>query len=138
MSSTVGEALAARVLPPRRGAVVALTVDTTVRPYALGSLALAGYTPEAAAHQREEVYLTLQADGAKVYYYFASATASDLANGTTIAAGGTLAYGNAYCAVIPDGTSAQVCIDRSQDKFLIIQTASGTATLRIYASSESA
>lgn len=132
--ATIGEQLAARVLPPRRGAVLALTVDSTARSYALGSLAFGGHTP-AASPRRNEVYLTLQADGGAIYFYFHSSTDADLNEATVIAAGGTLAFNAAYCAVIEDGQTAQVCIDRALDKYLVVK---GTGTLRLYASSEAA
>lgn len=134
--SSVGERIAARVLPPRRGSVAALTVDATARAYALGSIAMGGYTPEAAASLRNEVYVTLQADGAAIYYYFSTSNTADLDPTAAVAAGGTLAYANAHGAVIEDGTSAQVVVDRSRDEYIVVRTASGSSTLRLYASSE--
>ncbi len=127
---------AANIAPPRRGAVIALGVDTTARPYDISALALGGYTPHNANNRQEYVFLTLQADGGDVYFHFASATASDLDNAAAIAAGGAIAFANTYGAKIPVNTEQTLRIDRTQDKFLIIETASGTATLRFWASSE--
>jgi hypothetical protein len=138
MSSTAGEQIAARVLPPRRGACIALAVDATARVYALGSLALGGFTPDAAGSKRAEVYVTLQAVTADVWLYFAPATHTpDLDPADVIAAGGTLAFDNAQGFRIPVDGAIQVVLDRTLDKFMVCRTSSGTATLLAYASSES-
>jgi hypothetical protein len=132
---TAAEEQAANVQPPRRGAVLAISVDTTARPYDLSSLDLGGITPEADHKRRHETWVTLQADGGDVYYYFSSATASNLDNTAAVAAGGTPAYATTHGAKIKQDDRHEVRIDRSRDVFLIVKTSTGTATLRFWASS---
>lgn len=127
---------AANFVPPRRGAVLALAVDATARPYDMGSLAIGGFTPDAGFARKSEVIITLQARGARVFFQTSSATASDLDDTAAVAAGGTLAFANTYGAWIEDGQALSLTFNRKLDRFLIVKTASGTATLSIWGSSE--
>ncbi len=127
------------VLPPRRGAVWALTVDSTARAYDLTAVAFGGSpAPEAAATRPQHVMLYLQAETNDVYFYFDSATGSSLANGTTQAAGaGAMAFADAHCAVLKAGNPpVKVRIDRSLDKYLQVKAASTSGVLRLWACSE--
>lgn len=131
----IAEHQAANILPPRRGAVLAIAVDTTARAYDITTIDLGDVYK--AAHG-DEVYLTLQADGAKVYYHFKETTGgTGLDNTAAVAAGGTIAFADTYGAFVGDGERVQERITRNLDKFLVVKTASGTATLRIWASSHS-
>ncbi len=53
--------------PPRRGAVIALTVDSTVRAYDLLTLALGGYTPTQSQRDPAHVTLFMQAQTNDVF-----------------------------------------------------------------------
>lgn len=137
---SVAQNQAANVAPPRRGAVLALGVDTTARAYDLQPLNLGGYTPNGANIRAEYAYLTLQAEGGDVYFYFANGAAAvdvdDVDPAAIIAAGGALAYANTYAARLVSDSSLDVRILRSQDKFLVVRATTGTPTLRFWASSE--
>ena len=127
---------ASNIAPPRRGAVIALGVDATARPYDLNELAFGGFTPKGANNQQSFVYLTLEADGGDVFYYFTDATHSDLDDGAEITAGSTMAFANTYCAKIKEDSLHEVRINRGVDRWLVVKCSSGTATLRFWASSE--
>ena len=131
------EAQAANVQPPRRGQIFAVSVSATATAYNLGGLAMSGATPEASAARRNELYIAIQADGGAIYYYFHSATASDLDDTAKASVGGAVAYANTYGVLLPASAVHEIRIDRSRDKFLVLKTASGTAIARIWATSES-
>ncbi len=137
MGSTA-EQQASNVLPPRRGKVWAVTVDSTARAYDLSALALADSpAPEKANTKRRYVFLALQAETNDVYFYFDSATGSALADGTTQAAGAAaVTMANAHCAILEAGASPMyVRIDRTIDKFIQVKAASTSGVLRMWASS---
>lgn len=124
--------------PPRRGAVWAVTVDSTARAYNISATALGGYTPEASQKRRNEVVIYLQAETNDVYFYFDSATGSSLANGTTQAAtAAELAFADAHCAVLKTGDPPlKVRINRALDKFIQVKAASTSGVLRMWAGSQ--
>ncbi len=125
----------ARTEAPRRGECIALTVDATTSAYPLGSLALSGFTPEGDAVRRNEVFVTLRAITADVWFYFSNGSSTALDNTAAVADGGTLAYADTYGWMIPAGQESRMLIDRSRDTHLVVKTSSGTATLLIRASS---
>ena len=136
MGATIAQDQAADTCPPRRGAVLALTVDATARAYDLTALDLGGYA--ASGGRRNEVFLTLFADGGDVYYQLASVATASLDDTAVIAAAGTLAYANTYAMKLPSGAAQSFRINRNVDKYLQVKTSSGTATLRFFASSPAA
>jgi len=130
--------------PPRRGEVIALTVDSTARAYDLLQVALAGFTPQNAQREQSSVVLWMQAETNNVYFYFASGEAGAVAttdvnnidNTATVAAGGSLAFANTYAGVIVAGAlPLQIRIDRSVDRFLVVKAASTSGVLRFWAAS---
>jgi len=132
--------------PPRRGAVIALAVDSTARGYDVGLIDLGGVTPQQDVKRRHEVIVWLQAESNDVYFYFADGTAPDVApaavagvdNTAALAAGTPLAYDNAYCGVLKAGMPPlPFSIDRSIDRFIVVKTAASTATIRFWAGSTS-
>jgi len=134
---SIAEAQDANITPPRRGAVLAIDVDSTARAYNISALALGGYTPEADLDRRNEVFLYLQAETSDVFFYFHSATASDLDDTAKITAGGAVAFANTYGAVLEAGNPPlKLRIDRSLDKFLIVKAAVASGILRVWAASE--
>lgn len=136
--ATIAEEQASSLTPPRRGAVWALTVDSTARAYDLRTVALGGYTPEASLAKRSHVVLYLQAETNDVYFYFDTATGSSLLDTTKQAAtAATLAFNDAHCAILKAGTSMAFRIDRTIDKFLQVKAASTSGVLRMWAVSES-
>jgi len=128
--------MAANFTPPRRGDTLALAVDATARAYDMGSLSIGGYTPDAGLSRKCEVIVTLQARGARVFFHTSSTNAASLDDTAAVAAGGTLAYANTYGAWIEDGGQVSLTFDRRKDRYLVVKTASGTATLGIWGSSE--
>lgn len=130
--------------PPRRGEVIALTVDSTCRAYDLLSVALAGFAPQNAQREQSSVVLWMQAETANVYFYFASGEAGsvvttdvdDIDDTAKVAAGGSIAFANTYGAVIVAGNGPiPVRIDRGQDRFLVVKAASTSGVLRFWATS---
>ncbi len=126
------------VVAPRLGAVLAQAVDATARPYNIGILPLGGKA-RTITNQIDHIYLTLHADGGDVHYYFNSATSAVLDNTVTNAAGAALtatSMASTMSARIPSGAYVEVRIERSVDTWLIVKTVTGTATLRMWASSQ--
>lgn len=134
---TTAEKQAAECQPPRRGAVWAVTVDSTARAYELDTIALGAFTPEAAGTRSNHVVLYLQAETNDVYFYFDSATGNsldDTAKQTATAA--ALAFANTYGAVLKAGNPPlKVRIDRALDKFIQVKAASTSGVLRMWAGS---
>ena len=127
------------LLPPRRGAVWAVAVDSTARAYDLTAVAFGGSpAPEAAGTRPQHVDLWLQAETNDVYFYFDSATGTSLANTTTqTATAAALAFADAHCAVLKAGNPPmKVRIDRSLDKFIQVKAATTAGVLRLWACSE--
>ena len=124
------------ILPPRRSLILAITVDATARAYDLSGITMGG-SSYLTGQQGQRVYLTMQADGASMYYHFSSSSATTLDNTAVIAAAGTIAYANTYGAKLESGTSIDLRIDRITDRYLVLKCASGaTGTIRIWASSQ--
>lgn len=132
--------------PPRRGEVIALTVDSTARAYDLLQVALAGFTPQNSQREQSSVVLWLQAETNNVYFYFASGEAGavvttdvdDIDHAAAVAAGGSLAFANTYAGIIVAGAAPiAVRIDRSLDRFLVVKAASTSGVLRFWAASSS-
>ncbi|HEY6921282.1 MAG TPA: hypothetical protein VI390_06740 [Methyloceanibacter sp.] len=121
------------VTPPRRGSIVALTVDSTARPYDITALAFGStYRP---GIKGDYVYLTLTAETNAVYYQFNSATANDLDDTAKVSAGGTLAFATTHAALLPAGQTIRLRIQRDVDKWIIVKAASTSGVLRMHASS---
>jgi len=122
--------LADRITPPND--VWAQTLDTTSRAYDITVLSVHGHA--FVAGQPDRVWVTIQADGADVYFAFDDASRT-IAEGTAVAAGGTPAFADTSCCVVPDGQERSYEITRNRHKFLMLKgSAAGTA--RIYFSSE--
>lgn len=126
----------AELRPPRRGEVIALTVDTTARAYDLGSLNLGGDSVVVNTDRPRSVVIWMQCETADVYLHFSDGSNTDLNPATVIAAGGAIAFANAYGSVLKSGTqSVGYRINRTQDRYLVVRTSAGTATLRFWAAS---
>ncbi len=138
MGSTA-EQQVANTLPPRRGAVWAVTVDSTARSYDLRALALAGVTPENAGTRPQHVCLYLQADTNDVFFYFDSASGNSLSDTTAQAAtAAAVTMADAHAAVLKAGNPPmRVRIDRSLDKYIQVKAASTSGVLRMWACSGS-
>lgn len=136
--ASVAEEQIASLTPPRRGAVWAVTVDSTARAYDLSKIALGGYTPEASQKKRSNVVLYLQATTNDVFFYFDSATGNSLSDTAKQAAGAAdVAFADTYCAVLKAGNPPmQVRIDRSIDRFIQVKATSTSGELRMWACSE--
>ena len=125
--------------PPRKGAVLALTASSTGYSYSLLPLTLGGFKPAAGNTKPNKVYLTLQADGGKVYFVFANDDTITLTTtGAQSAASADAAFVNTMCAFVGDGvTTNDICIDRRIDTRIHIICESGLTTapiLRLWAS----
>jgi hypothetical protein len=135
--ASVAEEQVAGVTPPRKGAVWAVTVDSTARAYNISKLALGGYTPEGANARPNNVVLYLQAETNDVFFYFSSATdtaLSDTAAQTATAADAVFVA--THCAILEAGHSEVFRIDRTLDKFIVVKAASTSGVLRLWAYSE--
>jgi len=137
MGSTAEEQNSA-LLPPRRGAVWSVVVDSTARAYSLGAMALGGSpAPEAAGTRAQHIDLYLQAETNDVFFFFDSAVGtglSDTAKQTATAA--AAAFDDTYCAILKAGNAPiKVRIDRSLDKFIQVKAASTSGVLRMWACS---
>jgi hypothetical protein len=131
-------------LPPRRGKVFALTVDSTARAYDLLAVDLAGFTPSNSQREQSHVVLYMQAETNDVYFYFAEGEAGavvttdvdDISDTAAIAAGGALTPANTYAGVLKAGNGPlPVRIDRSVDRFLVVKAASTSGVLRFWPAS---
>lgn len=127
---------ASNVAPPRRGAVIALGIDATARAYDLQTLALGGFTPDAANASQVYVFLTLHAEGGDVYYHLSDTNNADVSDTAKVTAGNALAFANTYGGRIPQNGEVSIRINRKQDKYLVVKASSGAPILRFYASSE--
>lgn len=125
--------------PPRKGAVWAVDVDSTARAYDISKAALGGFTPEASAGRRAEVYLYLQAQTNDVFFYFHSATDSALSDTAAQSAGAAdLAFVATHAALLEAGSAPiKIRINRALDKFIVLKAASTAGVLRMWAGSES-
>lgn len=132
--------------PPRRGAVIALTVDSTSRAYDLLTLDIGGFTPKNAQKEQSWVTLWMQAETNDVFFYFASGEAGavvttdvdDVSDTAAVAAGGAIAYADTYAAILEAGAPPiKVRIDRGVDRFLCVKAASTSGILRFWAGSPS-
>lgn len=123
--------------PPRRGAVLALAVDSNARPYDLTGLTLGDGNTDAAGKIQQYVVLAMQAETNDVYFQFSNATYNDLDDTAKVTAGNALTFDNKYGALLKAGNSPMLLrIDRALDKFLIVKAASTAGVLRIWATSE--
>lgn len=128
------------IKPPRRGAVWALTVDSTARPYDLTQLDIGGEKLGGGkANQKIEVAIWMQAETNDVYFHFAPASANDLDHAAAQAAGAAAAApANTHGAVLKAGNVPQrFVITRGLDVFLIVKTATTGGILRVWAASQS-
>lgn len=120
---------------PRRGQGAAVTVDTTSRPYDLRSLAFNG-----AAFRNdlaEYLFLKILNDGANaIYLLFSPATASDMNEATVTTAGNPIAFDNAVGEPLQPNAVVFYRVRRDTDCFVQAKTATGTSTLRLFASSD--
>ena len=115
-------------------------VDGTARPYNIALLPLGG---RAATNpgQCDHIYISLQAQTNDIFFYFDNVSSSVL-DDTAINAVGVALTGTTMAATMPyrlmAGTSIDLRIERSQDSWIVLKCAgAGTATLRLYASSQS-
>lgn len=131
---TIAEEHVADATPPRRSAVLAITLDATARAYDLSALDFGGFATSGG--RRNQVFITIFADGADIFFYFAADNTVTL-DTTAIAAGGAVAYSNVHAAKIASGQSLRMRISRDADKFLHVK-GSGAGTMRIWASSPAA
>lgn len=127
----------ANITPPRRGQVVALSVDATARAYDLTGLALGSANAPQVSPKREEVFVTLVSWGTTVWYHFSPTNDASIDDTAAIAAGSPLAFANTYGEPLGDGATVDLRIDRNVDKYLVVKAASGaTGKLYIRPSSE--
>jgi hypothetical protein len=134
----------AECMAPRRGAVIALEVDSTARAYDLKALALGGHTPTEAGTNPVHVMLFMQAETNDVYFYFAdgevgsvaTTDVDDIDNTAKVSAGSALAFANTYAPVLKAGNGPlPVRINRAVDRFLVVKAASTAGVLRFWAAS---
>lgn len=128
-----------QLVPPRRGSVWAVTVDSTARAYNIGTLTLGGFTPDGSGAQRSNVCLALQAETADIFFFFDSATGSGLDDTAAQAAGaGTATLADTHAIILKAGNPPiMLNIQRNVDKFIQVKAASTSGILRMWVVSES-
>jgi hypothetical protein len=138
MSTTVAVNQSANLRPPRRGKCLVLTVDDTVRSYSLAGLEIGGCTPNAENKQGQNVFIRITTEGDALWFYFSDESNTDLDKTAALAEGGTVAYANSYAGgYMPANSYVDLRINRSQDKYIVVQASATGAKARIYASSDS-
>lgn len=120
------------IVPPRTKVWVQL-VDSTSRVYDLTAQNL-GTTYDAS--HTTYVFLTIQADGADIYYCFDNVNSRTLDETAATAAGGAPSFPTTACLKCPDGQERSYRIQRNLDLYLYLKTSTGTGRARIYASSQ--
>jgi hypothetical protein len=126
----------AELRPPRRGEVIALAIDATARAYDMNSLNLGGDSVVVDTDRPRTVVMWFQAETADVYVHFSSSNNANLDPATVVSAGSALAFANAHGSVLKYGAQAVgYRINRTQDRYLVVRTSTGTATLRFWAAS---
>lgn len=121
----------ARVLPPRRGQGIAVVVSSTPQVYDLRDLEFDGKDD----YDGRYVTLTLAARTATIYYYFSETDDTDIDPAIVIDEGDPLEFDTRVAIPIDAGAFHTVEIDRQKDKYLVLVTAGGGATLRLWPSS---
>jgi len=123
------------IVPAKHGKIWAVTVDTTARSYDLRLIDLGQKFKGESVN--DDLYICLAADGANIYYSFDSATQSDLVTTAADAVGASPpTFGATYGDVVFASTKEHVRIRRNVDHFIQLRVASGTAVLRVRASSQ--
>ncbi len=127
------------VVPGRIGSIWPQAVDATSRPYNISLLPFGGKAL-VNSNEIDHIYLTMTADGGDVYFAFGSVTGTvdDTAGnaaGVALTAT-TMSVGTTFAQKIPNGTTVSLRIERRLDKWLMLKTSAGTATLRVNASSQ--
>lgn len=135
MSESAAVRQTANRVPPRETLVLAQTVDATARALDLSGLAWESGGPTFSSEVRT-VYLTMHAETAAVYFVFSSDSSVTITDTAAVAAGGTVAFSNTYAFRIAANDTQDFRIVLPVDRYLHVKTASGTAILRIYASSQ--
>ncbi len=134
--ATIAEHQVAASAPPRRGAVIALEVDSTARAYDISTLIL-GDTVAPDVDRRQEVVLWMQAETNDVFFHFHSSSATDLDEAAKITAGSAMAFANTYGGLLEAGNApVKIRINRQLDKYLVVIAASTAGILRFWAASE--
>ncbi len=126
------------VLPPRRSMGFALTVDATARVYDLNVLDWGG-TPYRKGEVGQELFLRFHnqtTSAVSLFFRTQSVDTADMNDATVISVGAALSLQATFCEELPPGAFAEVRIDRNEDKYLSVKTASSTATLRVSLASQ--
>lgn len=128
----------ANIQAPRRGEIMAQAVDATARAIDMKLLSFNGQPFNAS--QKEYVFVTLTNESATttVYYYFSQTNdTTGMDPAAVVSAGGAPSLRTSDPWPLYPLQKEPVHLQRDLDKFLIVRTASGTATLRIGTSSHS-
>lgn len=128
----------ANIQPPRRGQVIAQDVSATAFPIDMTKLAFNGQTWNGA--QQEFLYLTLVNESATttIYYYFQPAATPLTGDPAVINTAATQpAFVDTSMWPLLPLQKESIRLRRDVDKFMVVRTASGNATLRLTSSSGS-
>lgn len=134
----IAEHQIAECLPPRRGAVWSLTVDSTARNYDLSALAIDGVAPDGAGDRPRTLAVWMQAETNDVFFHFSPDAQTDLSDTTAQAASSAAAaYATTYGAMLKAGNLPTVFrINRTTDRYLVVKAASTSGKLRLWAASQ--
>lgn len=121
------------VAPAISAEMLVIAVDATSREY---DISLCNLIADFTKHPAARAYVTFTADGADVYYTTSAASGKTVDDTAALTAGNPVAGFTANgAAIIKDGSNESIVYDRTQNRYLQIKTASGTAKLRIRLSS---
>ena len=123
-------------IPPRRGKVIAMTLDVTAREYDLNAVEFGGLLQSTRAGQENHVCLRFEAIGTNLWLYFCDTSqAVDLDPAILIAAGGAVAFDVKAPGLVPSGQYRDYWIDRRFDRYLTFRGAAA-GSVRIHAVTE--
>jgi len=122
-------------MPPEGGAVFCLTSNTVSTVWDLGTIAFGTPINEKNV-SNAAFYVTLQADGADVVYYYSSNGSLAISATANTAAAPTVVYTANVGLKLKDGTEQSRRIVRKRHRYLYIITPSGTGYVRGYVSSQ--
>lgn len=121
--------------PPEVEKILAIAVDSTSRVYDLSTIDFGTKGNEVTANKNQNLFVTIEADGAAIYFSLSPTAALTISDTASITAGAALAFTATKCWKIPADGERRYRIDRGLHRYLYLKTATGTAIARVYVSS---
>lgn len=125
------------ILPPRKGQIINIGVVAGLQVYDFFAIPLASFKDDSVNGQPQFMYITMQAEGGDIYFYWSPDAVPVLNFAAAVPAGNpiTLPLPLTFAYRLPQNQIQRYRINRIVDRYLHMQTSAGTATLRLYASS---